>query len=162
MKKILILLFLILGLSFGCVFPRAPVPTQAPPKSTEYKSNGEMIYHTGYNMKGERIKFTYGPHWLEVHGGSCASCHGEEGKGGVIPHMCTEVAPEITYHALTEEEHEEHGEEEEHPPYTDELIKRAITQGINPAGESFDYCMPQFKMSEEDLKDLIGYLKTLE
>lgn len=33
----------------------------------------------------------------------------------------------------------EHGEGEEHPPYTDETIKRAITQGVEPDGEPLEH-----------------------
>jgi hypothetical protein len=30
----------------------------------------------------------------------------------------------------------------EHKPYTDETIKRAITEGVEPDGESLDWPMP--------------------
>jgi hypothetical protein len=71
--------------------------------------------------------------------------------------MGTEIPGDIRYHHLIEEEHEE-----EHPPYTDELIKRAITEGLNPAGEPLDRTMPRWRMSEEDLDDLVEFLKTLD
>jgi cytochrome c oxidase subunit 2 len=74
--------------------------------------------------------------------------------------MLTEIPPDIRYHHLIEEE--EHGEGEEHPPYTDELIKRAITEGLDPAGEPLDLTMPRWQMSERDLDDLLGFLKTLD
>jgi len=47
------------------------------------------------------------------------------------------------------------------PRYMDALIDRAITQGINPAGKSLDWTMLRWEMTEEDLNDLIAYLKTL-
>jgi len=49
----------------------------------------------------------------------------------------------------------------DHPPYTDALIMRAITQGLDPAGEPLDWTMPRWQMSEADLTDLLAYLKTL-
>lgn len=67
---------------------------------------------------------------------------------------CGKVAPKITYKALTEGEHEGHR-------YTEEDIKRAIREGIEPDGEELDPCMPRWKMSDEDLNDLIEFLKTL-
>lgn len=126
----------------------------------EFDSNGEMIFFTGLNEKGDGIPFDGGPHWIYMRGGACVSCHGQEGKGGTVPHMCSEVAPSISYHDLTEEEHGEEGEET-HPPYTDEAIKRAIKEGLNPAGEELDPCMPRWEMADDDLEDVVEYLKGL-
>lgn len=75
--------------------------------------------------------------------------------------MGTFIAPDIRYKTLTSAE--EHGQaHEEHPQYTDETLKQAITQGINPAGEPLGWPMPHWNMSEQDLNDLIDFLKTLE
>jgi cytochrome c oxidase subunit 2 len=114
-----------------------------------FKSNGERIYYTGINEKGERIPFTGGPQWLINHGGSCVNCHGRDGKGGFIPMMCSEKAPDIRYSALIEEGMDE------------EEIRTAITKGTHEE-ETLDWCMPRWQMSEEDLNDLIEYLKELE
>lgn len=50
----------------------------------------------------------------------------------------------------------------EHEPYTDETIKRAITEGVEPNGEPLDWLMPRWSMSDEDLDDLIEFLETLD
>ncbi|MDK2892010.1 cytochrome c [Methanohalophilus sp.] len=127
---------------------------------TEFESNGEMIYYTGFNERGQKIPITGGPHWLYVHGGSCVSCHGTNGNGGVPIMMGYVIPPDIRYEVLTsEDEHED--EHEEHPPYTDETIKNAIRYGVDPAGEQLDYTMPRWDMSEQDMDDLIEYLKQL-
>lgn len=127
---------------------------------SEFESNGELIYYTGFNESDQKIPITGGPHWLYVHGGSCVSCHGVNGKGGVPIMMGTAIPPDITYDTLTSEENHEN-EHEEHPSYTDETIKIAIRNGINPAGDDLDYTMPRWEMSEQDLDDLLKYLKTL-
>ena len=78
--------------------------------------------------------------------------------------MMGEAIPnDITYGALTSEYESGHVEEEEHPTYTDESIKTAIRDGINPAGELLDptSTMPRWQMSDSDLDDLLEYLKTL-
>ena len=124
-----------------------------------YISNGQTIYFTGANDRGERIPFEGAPMWLYRHGGGCASCHGADGRGGAPVMMGTEVPGDIRYHHLIEEEHEEG---EEHPPYNDELIKRAITLGLDPAGEPLDLTMPRWQISDQDLDDLIEFLKTLD
>jgi cytochrome c oxidase subunit 2 len=145
-----------LALGLGGYLVVSPVSVVSGPE--EYVSNGQMIYFTGRNERGQRIPFDGGPMWLYRHGGGCAACHGPDGRGGAPVMMGTEIPGDIRFYHLTEEEHEEG---EEHPPYTEELIKRAITQGLNPAGEPLDLTMPRWHMSEADLDDLIMFLKTL-
>lgn len=130
-----------------------------PGSQRSYSSNGERVYYTGLSSSGRPIPFSGSPMWLSMHGGSCASCHGEDGRGGIPMMMGTAVAPDISYHALTEESvHSEDGHA--HEPYTDKLIKRAIVEGLDPKGEPLDPTMPRWQMSERDLEDLIEYLKT--
>jgi mono/diheme cytochrome c family protein len=120
----------------------------------DYQSNGQMIYYTGYNQTGERIDTSLGPHWLYVHGGSCVHCHGENGDGGVPVMMGYVVPSDITYEGLT-------SGEEEHTPYTEETLRTAIRSGIDPDGRPLDPTMPRWDMTDEDVNDMIDYLKTL-
>lgn len=155
----------LLGIGGYVIFSRArrsaelaaAVETSAARSVQEYASNGETIYFTGVNDRGQQIPFTGGPHWLYTYGGGCALCHGDDGRGGVSLMMLTEIPPDIRYHHLIEEEH---GEGKEHPPYTDETIKQAITEGVEPDGEPMDLTMPRWQMSERDLDDLLEFLKT--
>ncbi len=133
-----------------------------PAPQVRFSSNGKMIYFTGVDMEGNRILPKYGgPMWLYMHGGSCVSCHGEDGRGGRPVMMCSEIPPDIRYSTLTSEEMEHEGEEE-HPPYNETTIKRAITEGLNPAGEELDPCMPRWEINDRDLNDLILFLKELD
>ena len=127
-----------------------------------FVSNGERIYFTGVSERTGRIPFQNGPMWLRMHGGSCANCHGTTGKGGVHVKMGTAIPTDIRYKTLIVDEHYHGGEKEEHPRYTDELIRRAITKGLNPAGKHLDRTMPRFIMTKEDVDDVIEYLKTLK
>lgn len=128
---------------------------------TDFASNGERIYYTGTSERTGQIPFRGGPMWLWVHGGSCVDCHGVDGRGGVPIMMGTEIPPDIRYTALTEEEHDAHGAEEAHPAYTETSIERAITLGVEPDGHELDWTMPRWQMNQEDLKDVVEYLKTL-
>lgn len=131
-------------------------------KERPFRSNGERIYYTGISERGGIIPFKGGPLWLRVHGGSCVYCHGETGKGGVPVMMGTPTPPDIRYRILTVEEHYHGGVNEKHQRYTDNLIKRAITQGLNPDGKPLDQTMPRYSMTKEDMDDLIEYIKTLK
>ncbi len=87
---------------------------------------------------------------------SCAACHGADGKGGRgTMMMWTFDAPDIRYSTLTTASGNE-------TSYNDELIKRAITQGVDADGKRPEYPMPVWQMSDSDLNDLLDYLKTLK
>ncbi|WP_292468420.1 cytochrome c [Methanolobus sp.] len=127
---------------------------------TEFNSNGEIIYYTGYNESGQMIAFSYGPNWLYVHGGSCVNCHGVDGKGGVPIMMAYAIPADITYDSLTSEDHEM-GDGEEHEVFTAESIKKAIRDGVEPSGKELDLAMPRWHMADEDMDAVVEYLKTL-
>ncbi len=121
----------------------------------QFKTNGERIYFAGVSQKNGRIQFEAGPSWMGEYGGNCGGCHGPEGKGGVPILDSDIVATDTGYNALIADEHG-------HARYTDTLIKRVVTEGLNPEGESLDIIMPRYKMSDDDLNDLIEFLKTLK
>ena len=127
-----------------------------------FKSSGERIYYTGIGINGYPIRFYGGPMWVRMHGGGCVSCHGVHGRGGVPVMMGTAIPTDIRYKALIGKEKHAHGGKEKEHHYTDALIKRAITQGLEADGELMDLTMPRWQMSEADLNALIEYLKTLE
>lgn len=135
-----------------------------PLESEGFRSNGEHIYFTGTSRTGPPITVQMvGMHRMFGSQMACASCHGAEGRGGRVRMMMTSVqAPNIRWEHLTEGGHEEdhHEEGKGHPPYTEESLKRAIREGVNPAGEQLHWMMPRWKMTEAQLDDLVGYLKT--
>lgn len=146
----------------SCIRPISQGPSA--PSVRQYTSNGKQIYFTATSQRSDPITFT-----LANGGGmmggmmgsrmsgmiACATCHGADGRGGQVQMMMTTFeAPDIRYTALIE------GDEQ--PPYTDETIKRAITQGVDPAGKALEWQMPRWSMSADDLNDLLAYLKTLK
>ncbi len=140
-------------------------------RNRTFKSNGEQIFFTATSQRGNPISFEM-MGMMHMPGGNmaCVNCHGPDGKGRTVPMMMGTIkAPDIRYSTLTSPEHghakgeeESLGQEMEHPPYTVETIKRAITQGVDPGGNPLNEFMPRWKISDEDLDDLIGFLKTLK
>ena len=124
-----------------------------------YLPNGERIYYTGISDSGRPIGKYGGPMWLNMRGGGCVSCHGEDGRGGVPVPMGSAIPPDISYYALTDA-HQDPGNGHTHQPYSEELIKRAIVRGINAEGKSLNSTMPRWQMSDGDLQDLMDYLKS--
>jgi mono/diheme cytochrome c family protein len=99
--------------------------------------------------------------WIGMRGGGCVTCHGVRGRGGVPVMMGGAIPSDISQEALTKAEHREDDEGREHPPYTDALIKRAITDGLDPAGRPLDWTMPRWRMTSEDIDDVLMFLKRL-
>lgn len=139
-----------------------------------YASNGERIYFSGTSAHG-RISYSGGDFGGMMGGQgmmggrlACVDCHGPDGRGGQhVMHMTVMDAPDIRWSTLTEAEHGDHGDhgdedEMEHPPYDEETFKQAMTQGVDPAGNPLDPAMPRWQMSDQDLDDLIAYLKKLD
>ena len=122
-----------------------------------FSSNGQRIYSTATSESGEPITHYGGPGMMMMPVAlACINCHGPQGHGGRIAVMMQTIdIPNITWPDLT-------AHEMDHPPFTEETLKQAITQGIDPAGNPLDYPMPRWQMSEEDLNDLVGFIKTLK
>jgi cytochrome c oxidase subunit II len=126
-----------------------------------FGSNGERIYMTGTSASGPAITAEIpGMHRMRPGRLACSSCHGPDGRGGQVWMMMSSFdAPDIRYSELTDGGH---GDDHEHPPYTDEDIRMAISEGIRPDGELLEWMMPRWSMTGEQLDDLIAFLKTLE
>ena len=104
------------------------------------QSNGESIFKTGIDADGDVIQNSM------MSGMGCSMCHGMDGHGS---QMMGHNIPCNTFECLSAD------------GYTEDLIKRAIIQGIAEDGRQLDPMMPRWQMSDSDLKDLINYLKTL-
>lgn len=136
-----------------------------------FDSNGERIYFTSTSERGGRITYTDGPDVGGMMMGgalACASCHGPTGRGGQhVMHMQVMDAPDIRWSALLSEAGEGHGDEEDEHGHGDaadydlETFQLAVVEGKHPDGEPLDASMPRWTMSEEDLNDLLDYLKGL-
>jgi cytochrome c oxidase subunit II len=122
---------------------------------TSFTSNGQRIYFTAASSSGERITYTGGPGGMMQGPLACVNCHGSEGRGGTVNFMMqTSDVPDITWPTLT-------GQYEDHQPFTEETVKQAIAQGVDPASNSLEYPMPRWQMSTQDLNDLVAFIKTL-
>jgi mono/diheme cytochrome c family protein len=134
-----------------------------------FDSNGKRIYFTATSERGSAITYTGGPSTgMMMMGGNltCASCHGTDARGGKhTMHMETMDAPDIRWSALSGEHHEEKtdtGEQHKHMAYNFVAFKNSVERGKHPDGDELKKDMPRWKMSDEDLRDLMDYLKSLQ
>jgi cytochrome c oxidase subunit 2 len=162
MKKLLILASLLLLASCNGRYDHGLQNDGSSP--SEFVSNGERIYFTGSSASGRPINAVGGNGHMNMHmrmhGNSCISCHGSEREGRRLWPQFWVKAPALTPDALfsgheQDEAPDGHGD---HGSYDRESLSRAITRGIDPAGEPLDSAMPRWQMSQSDLTDLIDYL----
>jgi len=89
----------------------------------------------------------------------CVNCHLPGGtgqrEGGVR-------SAEITWFHLTKEHPGKRATGRVHPPYSEETVIAAITEGVDPAGNALDPAHPRYTMTREDLKDLVAYIKVMD
>ncbi|CCH47572.1 c-type cytochrome [Pseudodesulfovibrio piezophilus] len=126
-------------------------------------ANGESIFLHGKHSHGAHIPFDGGPYWLRNKGGGCAACHGVQGLGGIQPDFCFVVTPPISFKYLVEDGYPFASRQDgSHPAYTMRTLQEALYEGLRPNGYEMDYCMPRWKMSDNDFRDLLSYLIRLD
>jgi mono/diheme cytochrome c family protein len=142
--------------------------------SGNYSSNGERIYFTSTNDRGQRIPYRGGSFSGGMMMGmsnylACVSCHGSDGRGGLhTMHMSVMDAPDIRYVALSGEvdEHTDNPSGDEHADthseYDLDTFRKAVVEGKHPNGDRLSRDMPRWRISDEELADLFDYLNTLD
>lgn len=122
------------------------------------EQRGKEIYLHGASPSGREITASLGADAAGLPGAAltCAGCHGQDGRGqaegGIEP-------PDITWQSLTKPYGHRHADGREHPAYTEHSVGRAITMGIDPAGNRLGVAMPRYSMTARELGDLVAYLK---
>ncbi|APV43381.1 hypothetical protein Dform_00015 [Dehalogenimonas formicexedens] len=116
--------------------------------------NGRNIFLYATSSSGDPLYQSSGPGMMYY---SCASCHGQNAHGGqIFLMMAVYDVPNITWAALTGPD-----PDMDHPPYTVDTFKRAVTQGLDPGGNRLEYPMPVWVISDRDLNDVIAFLQSL-
>jgi mono/diheme cytochrome c family protein len=81
---------------------------------------------------------------------ACASCHGPDGRGGEHSMGMMQVmdAKDIRWSVLEGE-------------FDPESFRLAVVEGMDPDGTQLSTDMPRWNIGNDDLADLIDYLRTL-
>lgn len=86
---------------------------------------------------------------------SCAACHGRSGLGQIEGQV---VAPPVSAPFLGQPRT---SRARSRPAYDDATLARAIREGIDAGGHPLDPLMPRYRIGDQDLAALLGYLRTL-
>jgi ABC-type branched-subunit amino acid transport system substrate-binding protein len=119
---------------------------------------GKTIYLTGTSPSGGEITASLGKVEAPPATLRCVYCHGADGQGrpegGIFPSA-------LTWDALTKTYGSRFAGGRSRPAYTARLLGRAITMGIDSAGNALNPAMPRYRLSHQDLADLLAYLKRI-
>jgi len=138
------------------------VPAAAPFAAdlTAAQERGKYIYEEG-RSRGRRVIMA------KIQGGEptpghilpCINCHGADGRGA---EDYVGVAPlNVNWYALASGGSHQHALRA-HSPFDELSLARAIILGKDPDGNDMDKAMPRYDMAQEDVEDLIAYLKVLD
>jgi ABC-type branched-subunit amino acid transport system substrate-binding protein len=136
-------------------------PLHAGAPLTPEQQAGRLLYLEGESAFGDAFTGRIGMAQQQLPGAAvrCGNCHGPDGRGrpegGVRP-------GNITWSELTKSYGHHHEDGRRHPPFDEASLKRAIVDGVDPAGHPFDGSMPRYRISGRDWKALLAYMKVLE
>ena len=125
---------------------------------TDSERRGKEIYLRGTSSAGE-IVGRVGE--VEVPGStvSCSGCHGMRGEGKTEAGV---TAGNLTWPNLVKPYGHEHTTGRKHGPFNETSFIRAVVNGIDTNGNDLLVAMPRYKLSPQDVADLIGYLKRID
>ena len=154
MRAVLILFLCPSFLWFACLAVAAEMSLQ--------QRRGQQIYIQGTNTQGGEILArlsSAGTH-LSVSAAlmPCVNCHGRDGRGKVEGGI---VTSDIRWSVLTRPYNARLANGRQHSIYDEKALKKAIGMGLAPNGTEIKPIMPRYQLTQQDMADLIAYLKGL-
>ncbi|MDT7808439.1 MAG: hypothetical protein QOJ70_2252 [Acidobacteriota bacterium] len=126
---------------------------------TPQERRGRVIYLRGESASGREIKALVGEIDVPASTLTCAGCHGTRGEGKTEGGV---TAGDLTWANLTKPYGHTHPTGRKHGPFNEAAFFRAISEGIDPEGNTLLAAMPRYMMSADDAADLLSYLKRIE
>jgi hypothetical protein len=124
---------------------------------TPQEQRGKQLYLTGESAAQRKVTALIGQDDVEVAASvvPCGSCHARSGRGnpegGITP---SNLQWDVLTHPATTADRTR-------PAYTRAQLKRAITMGFDPSGARLQPTMPRYRMTLEDMDDLLAYMARL-
>ena len=126
---------------------------------TVQEKRGKAFYLRGESTSGQEITALMGDIDVPASTLTCAGCHGMRGEGRTEGGV---TAGPLTWSFLTKPYgHTDEGGRK-HAAFSEPSFVRMMTAGLDPAGNKLAVAMPTYRMPQEDMANLIAYLKRIE
>ena len=126
---------------------------------TPQEKRGKAFYLRGESASGQEVTAMMGEIDVPASTLTCAGCHGMRGEGITEGGV---TAGNMTWNFLTKPYGHADDGGRKHRPFTESSFARVMTTGIDPAGNKLAVAMPAYRMNQEDMANLIAYLKVIE
>jgi ABC-type branched-subunit amino acid transport system substrate-binding protein len=126
---------------------------------TPQEKRGKAFYLRGESASGQEITALMGEIDVPAATLTCAGCHGIKGQG--ITEGGVTAGP-LTWSFLTKPYGHADAGGRKHGAFSETSFVRMLTAGLDPAGNKLAVAMPTYRMSQEDMTNLIAYLKVIE
>lgn len=150
----------------GCLIWAGPSPVHSQStvvtqrrELTPQEKRGKAFYLRGESASGQEITALMGEVDVPASTLPCAGCHGNRGEGKTEGGV---TAGNMSWSHLTKPYgHTDEGGRK-HPAFSEPSFVRAMTSGLDPAGNKLTVAMPVYRMPQDDMANLISYLKRIE
>ncbi|HEV8187609.1 MAG TPA: ABC transporter substrate-binding protein [Pyrinomonadaceae bacterium] len=144
-----------------CVAAFSPLQTtrSQKPALTDSERRGKEFYLRGTTPSGREIMARLNDLDVPASAFPCSGCHGIRGEGKSEGGV---TAGDITWSNLIKPYGHTHPTGRKHGPFTESSVIRAVVNGVDPAGNDLLVAMPRYKVSPEEMADLLAYLKRID
>jgi len=126
---------------------------------TAAERRGRAIYLRGETAGTKPLTAMVGDLEVPASTINCAGCHGRRGEGKTEGGV---TAGNLTWANLTKSYGHSHPNGRKHGAFNESSFTTAVVRGVDPAGNELAVAMPRYRMSIEDMNDLLAYIKRLE
>jgi ABC-type branched-subunit amino acid transport system substrate-binding protein len=136
-----------------------PNPASQRHELTPEEKRGKAFYLRGETTSGKEITALMGDIDVPATTLTCAGCHGARGEGKTEGGV---TAGNLTWPYLIKPYGHNDDGGRKHPAFSEASFTRMLTAGLDPAGNKLAVAMPTYRMPQQDMADLIAYLKRIE
>ena len=157
MKRTIIAI--VLGLAVSGLVKAVAQNAATMPQLTAQERRGRAIYLRGEGTGPGGMVAFIGELEVPASTLACAGCHGAHGEGKTEGGV---TAGSLVWSQLLKSDGHTHPTGRKHGPFTEASFIRAVAEGLDPAGNKLLVAMPRYRMSAEEMAELIAYLKRIE